>query len=51
MLSDNFFKKVEDKTSVNKSTIVSLASKLQKNNMKDENGSKRSYSRIKYDGW
>lgn len=34
--SDNFFKKVENKTNVNKETILSLASKLQGNNMKDE---------------
>jgi high-affinity Fe2+/Pb2+ permease len=36
ILSDNFFKKVENKTNVNKETIVNLASKLQKNNLKDE---------------
>ena len=35
--SDNFFKKVEKKTNVNKDTIISLANKLQKGNMKDEN--------------
>ena len=35
-LSDNFFKKVENKTHVNKDTILSLASKLQNGNMKDE---------------
>lgn len=34
--SDNFFKKVEKKTNVNKDTILALASKLQKNNLKDE---------------
>ena len=34
--SDNFFKKVESKTNVNKDTILSLANKLQKSNMKDE---------------
>ncbi len=34
--SDNFFKKVEKKTSVDKDTILSLADKLQKNNLKDE---------------
>lgn len=34
--SDNFFKKVEKKTSVDKGTILSLAEKLQKNNLKDE---------------
>jgi len=36
MLADSFFKKVEKKTNVNKETIMSLASKLQKSNMKDE---------------
>ena len=36
MFSDNFFKKVENKTNVNKQTILSLADKLQKGNMKDE---------------
>ena len=36
ILNDNFFKKVENKTNVNKSTIMSLASKLQKNSLKDE---------------
>ena len=34
--SDSFFKKIEKKTSVNKDTILSLADKLQKGNMKDE---------------
>lgn len=33
---DSFFKKVEKKTNVNKDTILSLAEKLQKGNMKDE---------------
>ncbi len=35
--SDSFFKRVEDKTSVNKNSILSLAKKLQGDNMKDEN--------------
>ena len=35
-LSDNFFKKVEKKTNVNKDTIISLAGKLQSGNMKNE---------------
>ena len=35
--SDNFFKKVENKTNVDKETIFSLAQKLQNGNMKDEN--------------
>lgn len=34
--SDNFFKKVEKKTNVNKDTILSLAKKLQGDNLKDE---------------
>ena len=37
MSGDSFFKKVEKKTNVNKETILSLASKLQDSNMKDEN--------------
>ena len=37
MFVDSFFKKVEKKTNVNKETILSLASKLQDSNMKDEN--------------
>ena len=36
MFGDNFFKKVENKTSVDKNTILSLADKIQKSNMKDE---------------
>ncbi len=34
---DDFFKKVEKKTKVDKNTILSLAQKLQNGNMKDEN--------------
>lgn len=34
--SDSFFNKIEKKTNVNKETILSLADKLQKGNMKDE---------------
>ena len=34
--SDNFFKRIEKKTNVNKETILSLANKLQQGNMKDE---------------
>lgn len=34
--TDNFFKKVEKKTNVNKETILSLAEKLQDDNMKNE---------------
>ena len=35
--SDSFFKKVENKTNVKKSTIMNLAQKLQGDNMKNEN--------------
>ena len=35
-LSDNLFKKVEKKTNVKKETILSLAEKLQGENMKNE---------------
>jgi len=35
-LSDNFFKKIENKTNVDKKTILSLAEKLQDDNMKNE---------------
>ena len=34
--SDNFFKKLEKKTNINKDTILSLANKLQDGNMKNE---------------
>lgn len=34
--SDNFFKKIEKKTNVNKETILSLASKLQQGDMKND---------------
>ena len=34
--TDGFFKKVEKKTNVNKETILSLASKLQQGDMKNE---------------
>ena len=34
--SDNFFKRIEKKTNVDKNTILDLADKLQKNNMKNE---------------
>ena len=34
--SDNFFNRIEKKTNVNKETILSLAEKLQKNDMKNE---------------
>jgi len=35
-LSDSFFNKVQKKTKVDKNTIIGLAEKLQKGNMKDE---------------
>ena len=35
--TDNFFKRVEKKTNVNKETILSLAERLQDDNMKNEN--------------
>ena len=36
MFKDSLFKKIEDKSGVNKDTIISLADKLQHSNMKDE---------------
>ncbi len=35
-MNENLFKKVENKTKVNKSTIMDLASKLSNGNMKDK---------------
>ncbi len=35
-LSDSFFKRIENKTHVDKDTILNLANKLQGGNMKDE---------------
>ena len=37
MFGDSFFKRVENKTNVDKNTILSLAKKIQDGNMKDEN--------------
>ena len=37
MLKDSLFKKIEDKTKVDKETIMNLANKIKKNNFKDEN--------------
>lgn len=34
--TDGFFKKIEEKTNVDKNTILSLAAKLQQNDMKNE---------------
>ena len=36
MFKDNLFNRVEQKTNINKNTILELANKLQKNNLKDE---------------
>ncbi len=36
ILNDHLFKKIEQKTSVNKASIMELAKKLQQNNLKDE---------------
>lgn len=36
-MNENIFQRVENKTKVNKSTIMDLASKLQNGNMKDKN--------------
>jgi hypothetical protein len=36
MIKDTLFNTIEKKTNINKDTILSLASKLQKNNLKDE---------------
>ena len=35
--TDGFFKRIEKKTNVSKDTILSLAEKIQKNDMKNEN--------------
>ena len=37
MFKDSLFNKIEDKTNIKKETIMNLANKIQKNNMKDEN--------------
>jgi hypothetical protein len=36
MFKDNLFNRIEQKTNVNKETILTLANKLQSNNLKDE---------------
>ena len=36
-MNDNLFKRIEEKTNVNKDIIISLARKLQNGNYKDEN--------------
>ncbi len=35
-MDDNFFNKIEEKTKVNKDTIIDLAKRLQQGNFKDE---------------
>ncbi len=37
MFKDNLFNRIEQKTNINKETIINLANKLQNNNMKNEN--------------
>lgn len=36
-MKESLFNKIEQKTNINKDTILKLADKLQKNDMKDEN--------------
>lgn len=36
MFKDSLFNKIEKKTNIDKDTIMKLANKIQKNNMKDE---------------
>ncbi len=36
MFKDNLFNKIEQKTNINKETILQLANKIQNNNIKDE---------------
>ena len=36
MFKDSLFNKIEQKTNINKETIMNLANKIQKDNMKDE---------------
>ena len=36
MFKDGLFNKIEKKTNIKKETIINLANKIQKNNMKDE---------------
>ena len=36
MLKENLFQSIEKRTNIKKETILSLANKLQKNNLKDE---------------
>ena len=36
MFKDSLFKKIEDKTNINKDTIISIANKLQNSDMKDK---------------
>ena len=36
MFKDSLFKKIEDKTNINKETIITIANKIQKSDMKDK---------------
>ena len=45
-ISDSFFKKVENKTNVDKETILDLAKKLQNGNMKDTDTLKEVISKL-----
>ena len=45
----DIFNKIEQKTNINKETILKLADKLQKNNMKDENTIREIVNAIKND--
>ena len=36
MINDSIFKKIENKTNIDKNTILSIADKLQKSDMKDD---------------
>ena len=46
MFGDSFFKRVENKTNVDKNTILSLAKKIQDGNMKDEKSLREVVSEI-----
>ncbi len=37
MIKDSLFKKIENKTNIDKSTIISIANKIQKSDLKDKN--------------
>ena len=50
MFGDSFFKRVEKKTNINKETILSLADKLQRSNMKDDNTYGTGINKLDIDG-